>query len=153
GRTTTRQARPVPIRDTSPVMRPAPSSSARACRTTARFMPGLTSRKKNDRKNDPVIDRVTVALPAELSREQNLELLQAFGERITWDTRSGQQIERDEGIIAEKRTIEQITEEQQRKQQADEEKWRKIELELYLAQRDRERHFDLGRYARPRQSN
>lgn len=40
--------------------------------------------------------------------------------------------------MAEKRTIEQITEDQQRKQQADEEKWREVELDL------------LSRPARPR---
>jgi hypothetical protein len=47
--------------------------------------------------------------------------------------------------MGEKRTIEQITEEQQHKQQAEKEKWRKIELELFFPQRDRERHFDRRR--------
>jgi MobA/MobL family len=62
-----------------------------------------------------------------------------------FDGRSAQQIERDEKMAGEKRTIEQITEEQQRKQEAEAGKWRQIELELYLAQRDRERHIDRGR--------
>jgi hypothetical protein len=49
------------------------------------------------------------------------------------DGRSTQQIEKDEKIMAEKRTIEQFTEQQQRHQQAEEEKARKIELDLFLA--------------------
>jgi hypothetical protein len=66
--------------------------------------------------------------------------------QTVFDTRSADQIEKDEKIMGEKRTIEQITEEQQqRRQQAEEEKWRKIELELFLAQRDRERHIDRRR--------
>jgi hypothetical protein len=61
------------------------------------------------------------------------------------DNRSAQQIEKDEKIMGEKRTVEQITEQQQRQQQAEEEKWRMHELQLYLDQRDRERHHDRGR--------
>jgi hypothetical protein len=62
-----------------------------------------------------------------------------------FDERPVQQIERDERIMGEKRTIEQITEQQQRQQEAEADKWRQVELELYLAQRDRERHIDRGR--------
>ncbi len=62
-----------------------------------------------------------------------------------FDGRSAEQIEKDEKIMGEKRNIEQITEQQQRREEAEAEKWRKIELELYLAQRDRERHIDRGR--------
>lgn len=62
-----------------------------------------------------------------------------------FDGRSGQQIEKDEKLMADQRKIEQVTEQQQRQQQAELEKWRQIELELYLAQRDRERHIDRGR--------
>jgi hypothetical protein len=61
------------------------------------------------------------------------------------DGRSAQQIEKDETIVAEKRNIEQITEQQQRQQEAEAEKWRQIELQRYLEQRDRERHIDRGR--------
>jgi hypothetical protein len=43
----------------------------------------LDDQEKNDRKNARVVDRVVVALPSELSREQNIELLQAYGERLT----------------------------------------------------------------------
>jgi MobA/MobL family len=43
----------------------------------------LDEQEKSDRKNARVIDRVVVALPVELSREQNIELLQSFGERMT----------------------------------------------------------------------
>src|SRR5262245_53569232 len=43
----------------------------------------LDEQEKNDRKNARVIDRLTVALPKELSRDQNIELLQEFGERMT----------------------------------------------------------------------
>jgi len=39
----------------------------------------LDEQEKSDRKNARVIDRVVVALPAELSREQNMELLREFG--------------------------------------------------------------------------
>lgn len=54
-------------------------------------------------------------------------------------------MERDKRIMGEKRTVEQITEQRQRQQEAEAEKWRNIELEPYLAQRDRERHIDRGR--------
>lgn len=43
----------------------------------------LDDQEQNDRKNARVIDRAVVALPSELSREQNIELLQAYGERLT----------------------------------------------------------------------
>jgi hypothetical protein len=43
----------------------------------------LDDQEQNDRKNARVVDRVIVALPSELSREQNIELLQAYGERLT----------------------------------------------------------------------
>src|SRR5262249_49457227 len=43
----------------------------------------LDDQEKNDRKNARVIDRVTVALPAEFSRDQNIELLHDFGERMS----------------------------------------------------------------------
>lgn len=62
-----------------------------------------------------------------------------------FDGRSGREIEKDEHIMADQRKIEQITEKQQRQQEAEADKWRKIELEQYLAQRDRERHIDRGR--------
>jgi hypothetical protein len=58
-----------------------------------------------------------------------------------FDGRSGREIEKDEHVMADQRKIEQITEQQE----AEEAKWRKIELDLYLAQRDRERHIDRGR--------
>jgi len=61
------------------------------------------------------------------------------------DGRPAQQIERDEKTMGEKRTIEQITEQQQRKQEAEEAKWRQIELEHFLAQRARERETERGR--------
>ncbi|MEJ0076833.1 MAG: MobA/MobL family protein [Alphaproteobacteria bacterium] len=43
----------------------------------------LDAEEKGDRKNARVIDKVIVALPLELTRDQNIELLQAFGERMT----------------------------------------------------------------------
>jgi hypothetical protein len=43
----------------------------------------LDEQEKGDRKNARVVDRVVVALPSELSREQNIELLHSFGERMT----------------------------------------------------------------------
>lgn len=61
------------------------------------------------------------------------------------DGRTGREVEKDETIMAEKRSIEQITEDQQRRQEAEAEKWRKIELQMYLEQRDRERHHERGR--------
>jgi hypothetical protein len=51
----------------------------------------------------------------------------------------------DERIMAEKQKIEQITEQQQRQQQAEAEQRWKIDLQHYLDQRDRERHHDRGR--------
>jgi hypothetical protein len=66
-----------------------------------------------------------------------------------FDGRSAAQIERDEKIMGEQRTMEQNAQqqrqEQRQQQQAEEERRYKIELELFLAQRDRERHFDRGR--------
>ena len=62
-----------------------------------------------------------------------------------FDNRSPQEIEKDDKLMADQRKIEQITEQQQRQQEAELAKWRQIELELYLAQRDRERHIDRGR--------
>lgn len=62
-----------------------------------------------------------------------------------FDTRTGPEIEKDEKIMADQRKIEQITEQQQRQQEAEAAKWRQVELDLYLAQRDRERHIDRGR--------
>lgn len=62
-----------------------------------------------------------------------------------FDGRSGQEIEKDEQVMAQQRKIEQITEQQQRQQEAEAAKWRQVELDLYLAQRDRERHIDRGR--------
>jgi hypothetical protein len=62
-----------------------------------------------------------------------------------FDGRPSQEMERDKRIMGEKRTVEQITEQRQRQQEAEAEKWRNIELEPYLAQRDRERHIDRGR--------
>jgi hypothetical protein len=80
-------------------------------------------------------------------RTGGLAALGKFSESVETllDGRSGHEIERDEGIMAEQRKIQQITEEQPRKQEAEAAKWREVELNLYLAQRDRERHHDHGR--------
>jgi hypothetical protein len=43
----------------------------------------LNDQEQNDRKNARVIDVLIVALPKELTPEQNLALLEAFGERMT----------------------------------------------------------------------
>src|SRR5438067_503954 len=43
----------------------------------------LDEQEKSDRKNARVVDRLIVALPSELSRDQNIELLHDFGERMT----------------------------------------------------------------------
>ncbi|WP_375414134.1 MobA/MobL family protein [uncultured Bradyrhizobium sp.] len=43
----------------------------------------LSAEEKADRRNARVIDQIVVALPKELSHEQNMELLEAFGERMT----------------------------------------------------------------------
>jgi hypothetical protein len=49
-------------------------------------------------------------------------------------------------MSTEKQRIEQLTKaEQERQQQAEAEKWRKMELDLYLAQRARERGINRGR--------
>lgn len=62
-----------------------------------------------------------------------------------FDGRTGREVEKDEKRMADQRKIEQITEQQQRQQEAEVAKWRQVELDLYLAQRDRERHIDRGR--------
>jgi hypothetical protein len=43
----------------------------------------LDAQEQGDRKNARVIDKLIVALPIELSRDQQIELLEAFGERMT----------------------------------------------------------------------
>src|ERR1700759_1297741 len=43
----------------------------------------LDKEEQSDRKNARVIDKVIVALPNELAHDQNVELLRAFGERMT----------------------------------------------------------------------
>src|ERR1043165_2779858 len=43
----------------------------------------LDQQEQDDRKNARVVDRVTVALPRELSRDQNIQLLQDYCERMT----------------------------------------------------------------------
>jgi hypothetical protein len=62
-----------------------------------------------------------------------------------FDNRNGHEIEKGEKLMADQRKIEQVTEQQQRQQEAEMTKWQQIELDLYLAQRDRERHHDRGR--------
>ena len=62
-----------------------------------------------------------------------------------FDNRTPYEIEKDDKIMAEQRKIEQITEQQQRQQEAEQAKWRQVELQLYLQQRDRERHIERGR--------
>lgn len=62
-----------------------------------------------------------------------------------FDGRTGLEIEKDEGAMADQRKVQQLTEQQQRQQEAELAKWRQVELDLYLAQRDRERHIDRGR--------
>jgi hypothetical protein len=47
------------------------------------LMGWLDQQEQDDRKNARVIDKVIVALPNELSHEQNVELVRAFGERMT----------------------------------------------------------------------
>lgn len=47
------------------------------------LMAWLDEQEQGDRKNARVIDKVIVALPVELSHEENLELLKEFGERMT----------------------------------------------------------------------
>jgi MobA/MobL family protein len=47
------------------------------------LMAWLDEQEQGDRKNARVIDKIVVALPIELSHEQNLVLLQNFGERMT----------------------------------------------------------------------
>ena len=69
--------------------------------------------------------------------EESLETL--------FDGGPSQEMERDKRIMGDKRTAGQVTEQQQRQQEAEVEKWRNIELELYLALRGRERHIDRGR--------
>jgi hypothetical protein len=79
-----------------PLLRPASAyvryiTRSEVCRTIlgermpidSRIYAWLDDQEKNDRKNARVVDRVIVALPAELSRDQNIELLQAYGERLT----------------------------------------------------------------------
>jgi hypothetical protein len=62
------------------------------------------------------------------------------------DPRPARQIERDEIMSTEKQRIEQLNKaEQERQQQAEAEKWRMKELDLYLAQRARERGIERGR--------
>jgi hypothetical protein len=43
----------------------------------------LDQEEQSDRKNARVIDRLVVALPGEFRRDQHIELLQAFGQRMT----------------------------------------------------------------------
>lgn len=47
------------------------------------LMAWLDGQEQGDRKNARVIDKIVVALPSELDHEQNLSLLQNFGERMT----------------------------------------------------------------------
>ncbi len=47
------------------------------------MMAWLDEQEQGDRKNARVIDKVVVALPKELTREQNIALLEAYGERMT----------------------------------------------------------------------
>jgi hypothetical protein len=47
------------------------------------LMAWLDDQEQGDRKNARVIDKVVLALPIELSHEENLSLLQNFGERMT----------------------------------------------------------------------
>jgi hypothetical protein len=58
---------------------------------------------------------------------------------------TGREAEKDRKVMADQRKIEQVTEQQQRGQEAEAARWRQVELQLYLAQRDRERHIDRGR--------
>jgi hypothetical protein len=66
-----------------------------------------------------------------------------------FEGRSGQEIERDEEIMAEERKVDQKAQqhvtEQQRRETGEAEQLRKAWLDHYLAQRDRERHHDRGR--------
>jgi hypothetical protein len=62
-----------------------------------------------------------------------------------FDGRTAQQIEKDDTIMAVERKIEQITEQQQRQQEAETEQLRQAALRQWLEQRDRERHHDRGR--------
>jgi hypothetical protein len=47
------------------------------------LMAWLDEQEQGDRKNARVIDKIVVALPLELTHEQNLKLLEEFGERMT----------------------------------------------------------------------
>jgi hypothetical protein len=62
-----------------------------------------------------------------------------------FEGRTGLEREKDEGIMAEERKVEQKVAEQQRQQESESEHLRKAWLDHYLAQRDRERHHDRGR--------
>ena len=54
--------------------------------------------------------------------------------------------ERERQSVAEERKVQQqVVEKQQQQTEAEREHWRKVELQMYLAQRDRERHVDRGR--------
>lgn len=57
--------------------------AARMPATGSAAMGWLDDQEQGDRKNARVIDKLIVALPIELTREQNIELLNAFAERMS----------------------------------------------------------------------